>query len=304
MASFIGIDQGYSKTSAAFVNEVSGNKSFLEEYTQFKPGVILDRQEMYLSRLSKIFNSSVNLQPNSRVFLAANQICSVQKIKEIIFNQEISSSQLVFMNDTDAAFGASPMTQNALTCTFGSFYNVIYYNESRKPIKFDRLFTGATNCFAQLCAYSLGNLVLDVYVRDKLSKDVSQMVDMFAQILPKCPSIYDSLVYIRTKSNRGVSMQFAPLIEEILYHEIVQDYLERSFKNFKTGILLLQEKIFPEKIESIVLSGGVLKNVYIKSQLSKVISEDLGLKVEIPSNTTSEGAIRYGMNYKQYTNLR
>ena len=294
---YLGIDQGYTKTSLILLSDTMEVLHVDEERTSFnrlnnknppstKPGT-RSLYKRYSERLWRLLNKlRIPGKIPVNVYFATNGGLSDQEIYTLLRQKGVTVASLEQFSDVHAHYGLTDMPGKCIVYVCGSYYNLMYYDKGNNVTCLQDRYWDATSWGSGLCAYSLGNFILDAYAESCLNHDNDELIkEVENQIgISRKESIYDYIRKLRLYHDRGYVMQLAPLISEFTSDKRIIGYVEKEAKNSGDS-----------NIKAIFLGGGVFANnrFVVRFVVDAIKYYASNVRVETITGNPALGAIRF-----------
>jgi hypothetical protein len=298
-AYLVGIDQGYSRTRVAVVSDAGRVLHVDEERTHFGsrglvPGPAeAQLRERYRGRLAALFRR-LPLPSEARVAVhfATNGRLPPRWVVDELRRRGLRVHRVETFSDVHAHYGLTAMPGNCVMYPCGSYYNLMYYDGDNRVTGLSGAYCDVTTWGQGLCAYYLGDLLLDVYARSILEgRNPALVRAVEAHLGPReDASIYDYVKRVRTVGDRGCLMQLAPLVAPFRTLPEVEDYLIRETERAILAFRVLAEHA-RGTVRVVFLGGSVfVHNPFLADLFRHRLP---GLEVHVARGCTALGAIRF-----------
>jgi hypothetical protein len=298
---FIGIDQGYSRTRIAVASRAGCLIHVDEERTLFDrhglvPAPTAARlQVRYRRRLSNLLERlPVPSGTEVSVYLATNGGLLNERVAGELTKKGLRVLALEAFSDVHAHYGLTGMPGECAVYPCGSYYNLRYYDRDNRFTGLSGAYCDAISWGSGLCAYYLGNMMLDVYARSCLEDAHHALVQAVEERLgPRTgSSIYDYVKRVRTTCDQGCVMQLAPLVSRFRGIPFVWDYLVGEIKRSILALRILEEHARGD-LRRVFLGGSVfVNNAFLVDLFHQALAD---VSVEVARGHTGLGAILFGL---------
>ena len=296
---YIGIDQGYSSTRLAFVSRERELVHADEEGTDFSTLPLVpiptdaSLQDRYRHRLSELMSRSPTVTGTSvNVYLATNGGLAQEHVYHEIEKQGLQILGLEHFSDVHAHYGVTDMPGECATYVCGSYYNLMYYDGDNNVTCLSDRYWDATSWGKGLCAYSLGNLILDIYAESSLKSNNRALIQEVENRLGprENDSIYEYVRKARLESDRGYVMQLASLASRLRNMGQIGDYLRSETHKSILALRILEEHA-KGPISAVFLGGSVfVHNEFLVDAFRQNLRN---VRVECARGNPAAGAVHF-----------
>lgn len=296
----LGIDQGYTKTRLALISRNDETIYTDEEETSFDsvPFVIKPNNKLIHLRYQERFKSILNRlkilsDMEVAVYYSTNGGLSGHYVSSQLERKGLKIVNFEEFNDSHGHYGLTEMPGRCITYVCGSYYNLMYYDKYNNVTCLPDQFWDAMSWGNGLCAYLIGQLILDTYAESCLENINSELTHIIESRFGSRnnKSVYQYIKEIRLKYDRGCIMQLAPLVSRFRYLERISQYLEREIDNSLLAIRILGDHANDAEIKTVYLGGPVFNNNQFL--IDKFRKKALNINLESTEGNTALGAIYF-----------
>jgi|YNPBryulayer2012_1023412.scaffolds.fasta_scaffold01510_7 hypothetical protein len=267
---YLGIDQGYTKTSLALLSpekeviHVDEERTWFDNCSATRRANAILLQQRYSERLQKLLGRlQISVEAPVNVYFSTNGDLPEQEVYSLFNQKRLVVASFEQFSDVHSHYGLTNMPGRCIMYVCGSYYNLMYYDKNNNVTCLQGRYWDATSWGSGLCAYCLGNFILDVYAESCLSCSNNQLIRAVERqlgIMRGNKTVYDYIQMLRLHYDKGCVMKLAQLVSQFINHPQIARYLEREIEKSLLAVRLLGEHAGDPDVRTVFLGGGVFTN--------------------------------------------